>query len=142
MNIVKIPEPLLEKLKPFGPRFIKVEKPTSGDDKSGKRAVEHAWQEHPYEADDPEMQSWLEAGGNYGVVCGQGIIEIDIDKEETRERFEIVKIMVLAKIPVIYWRARDAIHPLVSEDVGFVIELGFKAQLPKKDPTLAHVISE
>lgn len=85
---MKIPNSLIEKLKPFGPRFIKVAKPIPGDPKSGKQAVEHAWQEHPYEAEDPEMQSWLEAGGNYGVVCGQGIIEIDIDKKETRETFE------------------------------------------------------
>jgi P4 family phage/plasmid primase-like protien len=87
-KIVGIPSSLVEKLKPFGPRFIKVEKPTSGDDKSGKRAVEHAWQEHPYGADDAEMQSWLVAGGNYGVVCGEGIIEVDLDEEEMQDRFE------------------------------------------------------
>lgn len=86
--MVKIPDSLVEKLKPFGPRFIKVEKPIFGNEKSGKRAVEHAWQEHPYEADNPEMQSWLEAGGNYGVVCGEGIIEIDLDEKEMQDRFE------------------------------------------------------
>lgn len=85
---MKISESLIEKLKPFGPRFIKVERPIFGNEKSGKRAVEHAWQEHPYEAGDHEMQSWLEAGNNYGVVCGEGIIEIDLDEKEMQDRFE------------------------------------------------------
>lgn len=88
MNIVKIPESLVEKLKPFGPRFIKVAKPILGDPKSGKAAIEHEWQMRPYSADDPELQSWLEAGNNYGVICGEGIIELDLDEKEMQTRFE------------------------------------------------------
>jgi putative DNA primase/helicase len=30
----------------------------------------------------------LESGGNYGVVCGKGIIEIDLDEPKTQKRFE------------------------------------------------------
>jgi hypothetical protein len=79
---------LIEKLKPFGPRFIKVGKPIKGESKSGKAAIEHGWQNKPYEADDPEIETWLKSGGNYGIVCGKGIIEIDLDEPKMQKRFE------------------------------------------------------
>ena len=85
-DVVKIPETLVKKLKPFGPRFLKVEPPIPGDRKSGKGAVEHKWQERPYTAE--EMEGWLKSGGNYGVLCGRGLYEIDLDDRETQERFE------------------------------------------------------
>jgi len=88
MNIVNIPKTLKEKLKPFGPRFLKVARPILGEPKSGKQAIEHEWQNKPYQADDTEIQAWLESGGNYGVVCGKGIIEIDLDEPKTQKRFE------------------------------------------------------
>jgi len=88
MSIVKIPESLIEKLKPFGPRFIKVVWPVPGDPHSGKGAVDHGWPDHLMEADDPELQAWLEQGGNYGVVCGEGVIEIDLDDERMQAKFE------------------------------------------------------
>ena len=84
---VKIPATLIKKLKPFGPRYIKVSKPILGQRRTGKGAVEPRWQDHPYEADDPEIQIWLKAGNNYGVVCGKGIIEIDIDDPTLAEKF-------------------------------------------------------
>jgi len=88
VNTVKIPKTLIEKLQPFGPRFIKVAKPVPGEPKSGKQAVEHAWQTHPYQGDDPEIQEWLKLGGNYGVICGEGVIGIDTDNSKLWEMFE------------------------------------------------------
>ncbi|NVM20582.1 MAG: bifunctional DNA primase/polymerase [Desulfobacterales bacterium] len=78
---VRIPTSLIRKLKPFGPRYIKVSKPILHQDKTGKRAVEHGWQTRPYEANDAEVQRWVSAGNNYGVVCGEGLIAMDIDQE-------------------------------------------------------------
>lgn len=80
-QIVEIPRSVVEKLKPFGPRYIKVAKPVLGDTHSGKGAVEHGWQDHPYEADDPGLRNWLKAGNNYGVKAGEGIGIIDADEE-------------------------------------------------------------
>ena len=85
MKNVKIPKTLIKNVKPFGPRYIKVMRPVLGNPKTGKAAIEHAWQLHPYEADDPKLQRWLKSGGNYGVVCGEGIIEIDIDDSSLRD---------------------------------------------------------
>ena len=82
---VKIPETLIEKLKPFGPRFIKVSRAIPGDRKSGKNAVEHGFIDHPYEAE--ELEDWLEQGGNYGVLFGEGLAGIDIDDPQTYSRF-------------------------------------------------------
>lgn len=88
MKQIKIPETLIVKLKPFGPRYIKVAKPILSEPKSGKQAVEHAWQTRPYEADDYELQEWLKSGGNYGVKCGEGITGIDTDNPKLQEAFE------------------------------------------------------
>lgn len=47
------------------------------------------------EADDPELQKWLEMGGNYGVICGDGMIEIDTDNKEMSDKlaeFKTLKI--------------------------------------------------
>lgn len=86
--LVKIPKSLITKLKPWGARFIKVESPILNNPRSGKRAVEHEWQDKPYKADDYEIQSWLENGGNYGILCGKGIYEVDLDDPETQKKFE------------------------------------------------------
>lgn len=40
---VFIPQTLVEKLKPFGPHFLKVAKPVPGDSKSGKNATERGF---------------------------------------------------------------------------------------------------
>lgn len=85
---VNIPQSLIEKLKPFGPHFLKVAKPVPGDSKSGKQAVEYAWQEHPYETDNEELQQWLAEGKNYGVMAGQGVVLIDLDTKTLTEEFE------------------------------------------------------
>ena len=85
MKNVTIPKTIIKNLKPFGPRYIKVMRPILGNPKTGKAAIEPAWQLHPYEADDLELQKWLKNGGNYGVVCGEGVIEIDIDDSSLRD---------------------------------------------------------
>jgi putative DNA primase/helicase len=85
---VSIPRCLIDALKPFGARFIKVCAPIVGDAKSGKRAIENGWQEKRYEADDIELTTWLEGGGNYGVVCGEGLHAIDLDDKLLQEKFE------------------------------------------------------
>jgi putative DNA primase/helicase len=88
MNKVKIPQSLIDKLAPFGPRFIKVVWPVPGDPHSGKGAADHGWPDHPMEADDPELQKWLQMNGNYGVVFGEGVIGIDLDNLELRRKFK------------------------------------------------------
>jgi P4 family phage/plasmid primase-like protien len=85
---VSIPRCLIDALKPFGARFIKVCAPIVGDAKSGKKAVENGWLERRYEADDIELTTWLEGGGNYGVVCGEGLHAIDLDDKPLQEKFE------------------------------------------------------
>jgi P4 family phage/plasmid primase-like protien len=88
---VKIPDILVERLKPFGPRYIKVAPPEAGDSKSGKKAVEHEFQKHPYEADNPELQAWLEHGGNYGILAGENILLLDTDDKETGKKLDALK---------------------------------------------------
>jgi P4 family phage/plasmid primase-like protien len=86
---VAIPQSLIDKLKPLGhPHFIKVAKPIAGDPKSGKNAVEHAWQDNPYEADDPSLRLWLGQGNSYGVTANgkDGLIIIDADTREAAEK--------------------------------------------------------
>lgn len=85
---VEIPEVLIEKLKPFGPRFVKVEPPQPGDKHSGKAPFEREFQKRPYEADDPELQEWLTAGGNYGILGGQGLIHIETDDKKMAKKLE------------------------------------------------------
>lgn len=86
---VVIPTELIDKLKPYGPHFIKIAKPILGDHKSGKKAFEKNFYDHPYEADDPSLQAHLKEGGNYGVLCGGGIAEVDMDIEVLQDKFEV-----------------------------------------------------
>jgi len=83
---VKIPKSLIEKLKPFGARFIKVAPPEQDNAKSGKQAVEKGFAENPYEAKD--LRSWLDSGGNYGVLLGNGVIGVDLDEKKLQKLFE------------------------------------------------------
>jgi putative DNA primase/helicase len=83
---ITIPQSLIDKLKPFGPHFLKVAKPIAGDEKSGKRAVEYGWQDKPYNAE--ELEKWLAAGNNYGTMAGRGIAIIDFDIKSLAEEFE------------------------------------------------------
>jgi len=85
---VKIPEILIERLKPFGARFVKVELPRAGDKHSGKAPFENGFQNHPYEADDPELEEWLAMGGNYGILLGEGVGAIETDSKETTAKME------------------------------------------------------
>jgi len=79
--------PLIARLSPFGPRFILVEPPEPGNPRSGKRAVEQGFQLDPYDWDDPRLQHHLDAGGNYGILAGQGLIILDLDAPELTELF-------------------------------------------------------
>jgi putative DNA primase/helicase len=88
---VKIPDILVERLKPFGPRYIKVAPPEAGNEKSGKKPTEQRFQDHPYEANDESLQRHLMSGGNYGVLAGQGVIFIDTDDKETWLKLDIIK---------------------------------------------------
>ncbi|MCW4021167.1 MAG: hypothetical protein NWF14_08075 [Candidatus Bathyarchaeota archaeon] len=36
------------------------------------------------EADDPKLLDWLEKGGNYGIVGGNGIVIADADSKELK----------------------------------------------------------
>jgi len=90
-NKVKIPEILIEQLKSFGKRFIKVEPPEPNNPKSGKAAVEREFQKHPYNANDKEILEWLDAGGNYGILCGKGIIVIETDNKKMTEKLDTYK---------------------------------------------------
>lgn len=85
---IKIPDTLIERLKPFGARFIKVTPSRVGDDKSGKKAIDKRFQDHPYEAEDISLQEHLMAGGNYGVLAKEGIIIIDTDDGETGKKLK------------------------------------------------------
>jgi len=38
----------------------------------GKNPTEKAWQKHPHSFDSPELQKHLAAGGNYGILGGEG----------------------------------------------------------------------
>lgn len=82
---MKIPNILIERLKQFGPRFIKVEVARQGDPKSGKRAIENGFQFHLYNADDPSLINHLERGGGYGVLAGDGLWLLDTDGWKIKE---------------------------------------------------------
>jgi len=85
---VKIPDILIERLKPFGARFVKVEPPKIGDKNSGKAPFENEFQNNPHEANDPELQEWLNAGGNYGILLKQGVAAIETDDKKTTAKIE------------------------------------------------------
>jgi P4 family phage/plasmid primase-like protien len=87
-NPIKIPQTLIDKLKQFGPCFVKIEKPVLGDSASGKKPFEQEWQKHPYQADDPELVSWLSHGGNYGAMAHFPILLIDADDKEVAEKLK------------------------------------------------------
>jgi len=74
---VQIPEVLLDRLGPLATyRFIRVD---------GKRPIDGGWQTNPRPADDPELQTWLNGGGNYGVVGGFGLVIVDVDSDELKQ---------------------------------------------------------
>lgn len=52
-----------------------------------KRPVETEWTNKPKTAE--EIKSWLEKGGNYGVLCGhQGVCVIDCDTKELEDKIQ------------------------------------------------------
>jgi P4 family phage/plasmid primase-like protien len=84
-NAITIPQSLIDKLKPFGARYIKVAKAVAGDNTSGKKAFEFGFQNNPYQADDSSLQAWVSIGGNYGILAGKCIILIDADCKEAQQ---------------------------------------------------------
>src|SRR5271157_218810 len=56
-----------------GFRFCKVEK---GD----KKPFESGWSKNGYQWNSPDLQSWIQNGGNYGVLGGHGgLVVFDAD---------------------------------------------------------------
>jgi len=87
---ITIPSVLIERLKQFGARFIKVATPIADDPHSGKNAVEKGFQDKPYRADDPQLQEWLRNGNNYGVLAGDGLVIVETDTKETTEKMNAI----------------------------------------------------
>jgi P4 family phage/plasmid primase-like protien len=81
-DAVAIPQALINRLKPFGPHFVKVGRPAPGEPKTGKNAIEKGFQNNPYEADDPILRKHLSNGGNYGVLAREGLVIVETDIKE------------------------------------------------------------
>jgi len=80
---VEIPEAFARRIDALGPHFCLVE----GKDPSvgGK-----GWQ-NPDKlmfSADPRLQEWLAKGGNYGVVCGYGLVVVEADSDKIVEAVE------------------------------------------------------
>ncbi len=97
---VVIPPSLVEKLKPYGNRFLKVRRPVApftgkNGDWSGKEALEMDWLDKLYSADDPSLLDWLDKGGNYGIAFGQALVGIDLDTQELVDKIHASGIVTL-----------------------------------------------
>ncbi len=77
VEAVEIPQVLVERLQELGPHFIRVAK-------RGKEPIDKGWTTSAMEADNPMLKSWLQQGGNYGVVGGFGLVIVDLDHEELK----------------------------------------------------------
>jgi len=45
-----------------------------------KKPFEPGWSKKPYKWNDPDLQKWLDAGGNYGCLGGHGdLVILDCD---------------------------------------------------------------
>lgn len=78
---VTIPDSLKKNLDRYGARCIRV-RPQS------KISVDKDWN-NPLNwmtTDDPRLKEWLENGGNYGVAGGNGVVILDADTEEIKQR--------------------------------------------------------
>ena len=56
--------------------------------KKEKIPVEKGWQledGNNYSYDDPILQDWINKGGNYGILCGNGLVVIDCDDKIAEE---------------------------------------------------------
>jgi len=62
-----------------GLRLCKVTKPTDCRDSPGKRPVAKNWSDNPIS--EVEARAWVAQGGNLGVICGNGLMVVDIDGE-------------------------------------------------------------
>jgi len=80
---VSIPKSFAEKIDALGPHFCLVE----GKDPSvgGK-----GWQkpEKLMFSNDPRLVEWVSKGGNYGVVCGYGLVVVEADHVKVKEAVE------------------------------------------------------
>jgi hypothetical protein len=69
-------------------RFTRVRKPgeikADGQPANGKEAIGEGWNlwENAYPHDSKELTRHIAAGGNYGVLCGRGLVVIDADYPE------------------------------------------------------------
>ncbi len=78
----EIPSELIKVLTPVGlARFCKVR---------GKKPFEPGWNtpEKYYLPDNPELQQHLREGANYGILAGNGLINIDADDDKIRKLVE------------------------------------------------------
>jgi len=87
--MVEIPKALADKLDPLGPHFCLVN-PRGKDPSVGGKG----WQKPPklMLSTDPRLTEWLAKGGNYGVVCGYGVIVIEADDPK-------IEVAVRQKLP-------------------------------------------
>lgn len=62
--------------------------------KKDKKPFEPGWSKKPYKWNDPNLQKWLDAGGNYGVLGGHGDLRVfDADELDRLEELEIISQM-------------------------------------------------
>ena len=78
-SAAEVPFVIPERLRDPRFRFVLVKK-------KDKIPIETGWQKdanHTY--DDPKLTTHLARGGNYGILCGNGLVVIDADTSEVRE---------------------------------------------------------
>jgi P4 family phage/plasmid primase-like protien len=60
--------------------------------KKDKKPFEPGWSKKPYKWNDPDLQKWLDAGGNYGVLGGHGdLVILDADDLARLQELEVIK---------------------------------------------------
>jgi hypothetical protein len=47
-----------------------------------KRPADRHWQDSPFSPSDPVIRDWLSNGNNYGIVCGDRLVVVDVDSDE------------------------------------------------------------
>ena len=50
--------------------------------KGQKKPLEKGWQEKAYSRHDPAIEAHIAGGGNIGMLCGQGLIVVDLDNHD------------------------------------------------------------
>ena len=57
----------------LGIRYIRIKR-------NGKKPLEKGWQSQAFSRTDPELLAHIEAGGNIGMLCGNGLVVVDLDQ--------------------------------------------------------------